>query len=90
MICPQFLAVDNKTDKYFVLHNLSTGFSQKKLLWTNTMHTLYSLWINLERALRLLQLFDIIFVFSLWITNIKNNTYPHFVDKLWIGYSPTV
>jgi hypothetical protein len=82
--------VDKKIDTFYVLHNLSTGFSQKNILWTNIMHTTLLLWINFEKALRLLQFFDIIFVFSLWITHSSINTYPQSVDKLWIGYPSTV
>jgi hypothetical protein len=31
--------------------------------------------------------FDIIFVFSLLIIGVDEISYPHFVDKLWTGYS---
>jgi hypothetical protein len=55
-------------------------------LWTIIFHTGMVLWIKYEKALRLLNLFDIIFVFSLLTTGASNISYPQIVDKLWIGY----
>lgn len=46
-------------------HRILTSFSQNPTLWTISMHRMLQLWINYEKPLHLLLLFDIIFVFSL-------------------------
>jgi len=63
-----------------------TPFAQKTPLWTIIFHKGTVLWIKYEKALRLLDLFDIIFVFSLLTTDATNISCPQIVDKLWIGY----